>query len=317
MFIKCMVILVWVIRILQISAFVTQMNYSRNKKTSSTSPLYVDNSNQSMTQTASLKEAKEIISSAISAGAPAYNRGDVEGCAKLYTKSAQTLVQLELPANLQSDLEKCISTTYSSSNEQAWGFRRVFDKILEYNLPFIPFGDSHQLTHNYSMEKLTDAMISSQPYVVNDNVMGGMSEGKWDQNFQTFSGRTSLANNGGFSSLRWRMNRVQNWSYAKGIYLKVKHSNPEHTFRIIVKDTTCEQIRGSNFKTVFCNPSSVDEPIFIPFHTFDTMEQMGRTVGKVAFNYSAVTELGIMAIKPTVVGNFELQIKEWGLYYFL
>ena len=49
---------------------------------------------------------------------------------------------------------------------------------------------------------------------------------------------------------------------AKGIYLNVKHSNSEqHTFRIIFKDTTCEQVRGANFKNVFSNPNQVDAPI--------------------------------------------------------
>lgn len=312
MFVKCLITLFWAIQIPQISALVIQ-NYSRQRHISSTS-LHVTNPEQIMTHASSLKEAKHIISNAISAGAPAYNRGDVEGCAQLYSKSAQILVQLELPFDLKTDLEKCVSTKYSSSDEEAWGLRRLFDKIMEYDSPFMPV-DNSQLAYNYSMETFTDAMMSSQPYVVNDNVMGGMSEGEWCQISQTFSGKTSLVNNGGFSSLRWRMNRVQNWSYAKGMYLKVKHSNPGHTFRIIVKDTTCEQIRGSNFKNVFCNPGSVDEPIFIPFHAFDTMEQMGRTVGKFQFNYSAVVEVGLMAIKPSVVGTFDLQIKEWGLYY--
>ena len=54
----------------------------------------------------------------------------------------------------------------------------------------------------------------------------------------------------------------------------------------------------------------------IPFEAFDRMEQMGRPLpGAPVFDSGAVTELGLMAIKPTVVGAFELQIKDWGLYY--
>ena len=104
------------------------------------------------------------------------------------------------------------------------------------------------------------------------------------------------------ASLRWRLNTIQNWSYtyeyAKGIYLKV------HTFRIIFKDTTtCEQIRGANFKKVFSNPNQVDEPIMIPFQVFD---QMGRQLHGSLFNRGTVTELGLMSIKPSVVGELEL-----------
>ena len=110
---------------------------------------------------------------------------------------------------------------------------------------------------------------------------------------------------------------MQNWSYAKGIYFKgLKHSNPEeHTYRIILKDTTFEQIRLSNFKTAFANPLSTNEPLLIPFEEFDQMEQMGNAlVGSPAFNPSGVTEIGIMAIKPTVIGEFQLEFSEWGLY---
>ena len=116
------------------------------------------------------------------------------------------------------------------------------------------------------------------------------------------------------ASLRWRLNTIQNWSYAKGMYLKVKHSNPEqHTFRIILKDTTCEQVRGANFKNVFSNPNQVDEPIMIPFQVFDQMEQMGHQLRGSLFNRGSVTELGLMSIKLSVVGEFELVVKEWGL----
>ena len=121
------------------------------------------------------------------------------------------------------------------------------------------------------------------------------------------------------------MPTVRNWSYAQGIYLRVVHSQPnQHTFRLLVKDTLCESVRGANYKAVFGNPSSsssssssaTDESakvIFVPFTAFDQMEQMGRQLQAPPFNRGAVTELGIMAIKPSVVGDFELTIQEWGL----
>jgi hypothetical protein len=45
------------------------------------------------------------------------------------------------------------------------------------------------------------------------------------------------------------------------------------------------------------------------------MEQMGRAMeGSRALDPRAVTEIGLMAIKPTVVGDFRLEFLEWGLY---
>eukprot|EP00536_Pseudo-nitzschia_multiseries_P014454 jgi/Psemu1/214755/e_gw1.707.9.1 len=267
-----------------------------------------------------METAKSLIAKAISIGAPAYNAGDIAGCAKVYRDTAVEIVSL-LPQNLQAGLEETIqqhpstSGVTETSNEAAWAFRKQFDSILDYRIPFVP-----SRAEAVTLEPFSGTMIPAEPYVINDNVMGGVSRGQWDSSSGTFRGTTSTANNGGFSSLRWRLDRIQNWSYAKGIYLKnVKHSTPaQHTFRLMVKDTTCEQVRGANFKTVFANPGNKGDDadtIFVPFESFDQMEQMGRVLGSApAFNRGAVTELGLMAIKPTVVGDFELTIEEWGLY---
>ncbi len=80
--------------------------------------------------------------------------------------------------------------------------------------------------------------------------------------------------------MRWRFPTVQNWSYAKGIYLKIQHSSPgEHTFRLILKDSTCERIRLTNFKAIFADPSTnEDDPILIPFGEVGDIEQMGNAM---------------------------------------
>ena len=77
----------------------------------------------------------------------------------------------------------------------------------------------------------------------------------------------------------------------------------------------CERVRIANYKVVFANPQQLDEPLFIPFTETGSMEQMGRTMqGSPNFNPSAVTEIGLMAIKPTVVGEFMMELENWGLY---
>lgn len=87
----------------------------------------------------------------------------------------------------------------------------------------------------------------------------------------------------------------------------------------MLKDDMCERVRLANYKAVFANPnqndSDADETLYISFSVFNQVEQMGRAlVGSPAFNLLAVTEIGIMAIKPTVVGEFRLEFSEWGLY---
>lgn len=260
----------------------------------------------------SLNEAKQRISQAISIGAPAYNSGDIQKCADVYKDAAEQILPM-LPTTFQSKLQKEVDdSAIDNPNEKAWALRRIFDSIMDYTPPIIPTGASESL----QFEQFTPKQIG-QPIQVMDNVMGGMSTGQWDPTSNAFSGVTSLANNGGFASIRWRFGNIQNWSYAKGIYIKgLRHSNAkEHTFNILLKDDTCERVRLANFKAVISNPDQSDDTLLIPFSVFNQMEQMGRAlVGSPSFNPLAVTEIGLMAIKPTVVGEFRLEFTEWGLY---
>ncbi len=70
--------------------------------------------------------------------------------------------------------------------------------------------------------------------VVNDVVMGGRSSGDFDINSNghgVFKGNVSLENNGGFSSLRYRFERMNITKYTK-IVLHVKGDGKEYQFRV-------------------------------------------------------------------------------------
>ena len=263
-----------------------------------------------------LSQAKQLISKAISIGAPAYNAGDIKKCATVYKETAKEITLLGLPSSkLQSKLREEIDKESGDDNAKAWALRRIFDSIVDYTPPITP---SSETLPNVTLEPFSKNQLPNAPLEVLDNVMGGISRGAWISTANLFFGETSLANNGGFASLRWRFPRMQNWSYAKGIYIKgLRHSKPkEHTFRIILKDDNCERVRLANYKVIFANPDQVqDQPLLIPFTEFDQMEQMGNSLlGSPSFNPMGVTEIGIMAIKPTVVGEFQLEFEEWGLY---
>ena len=272
-------------------------------------------STTSSTPSTKLSKAKQLISKAISIGAPAYNSGDIKQCATVYRNTAKEITSL-IPSALQSKLLTEIDNESADDNAKAWALRSIFDSIVDYTLPITPL--SSQQILNATLEPFTQNQLPTEPICVLDNVMGGMSSGSWIATANTFYGETSLANNGGFASLRWRFPQRQNWSYAKGIYIKgLRHSKAkEHTFRVILKDDNCERVRLANYKVVFANPEQVeDQPLLIPFTEFDQMEQMGNSlVGSPSFNPMSVTEIGLMAIKPTVVGEFQLEFDEWGLY---
>lgn len=262
-----------------------------------------------------LIQAKQRISQAISLGAPAYNEGDIKKCANVYKDTAKEIAPL-LPSSFQTKLLREVEDNDSNENydAKAWALRKIFDSIVDYQPPLVPQDVSGE---DITFEPFTNSQLGGEPLGVMDSVMGGVSSGSWISKSNTFCGETSLANNGGFSSMRWRFKNLQNWSYAKGVYIKgLKHSkSQEHTFRIILKDATCERVRLANFKAVFANPERADQPLLIPFSVLNEMEQMGRSVaGSPAFDPLAVTEIGLMAIKPTVVGEFQLDFSEWGLY---
>lgn len=70
--------------------------------------------------------------------------------------------------------------------------------------------------------------------IVDDNVMGGMSEGTMyvDENgYGIFSGDVSLKNNGGFSSVRYRFDPIDISSYNKCL-LYIKGDGKRYQFRV-------------------------------------------------------------------------------------
>jgi len=268
-----------------------------------------------------LDQAKRTIERAISVGAPAYNSGDIRRCATLYDEAALQLLDL-VPSSLRTRLLEALAVGEDNNfDAKAWALRRVFDSISEYDMPYLP----SSAIDDISLEPFDRSQLGGGPVEVMDGVMGGLSSGSWTPERSAFHGHISLANNGGFASLRWRFpnGSSRDWSHATGIYFKgLVHSKPEeHTFRVILKDQMCDRVRLSNYKATFANPrrnsedTSSSSLLFIPFTAFDRMEQMGRVMqGSPAFDPRTVTEIGLMAIKPTVVGDFRLEFIEWGLY---
>lgn len=96
--------------------------------------------------------------------------------------------------------------------------------------------------------------------IVDDNVMGGMSEGKMyvDENgYGIFSGDVSLKNNGGFSSVRYRFDPIDLTSYTKCL-IYLKGDGKRYQFRV----KTSSYDRHSYIS--YFNTSGKEEVIEIP-----------------------------------------------------
>lgn len=126
---------------------------------------------------------------------------------------------------------------------------------------FIILFTLHCMQDSVIIIKFNDTLNSSNWKVVDDVVMGGRSDGNFKINKEgqgEFSGRVSLENNGGFSSVRIGIKPLNVEKY-KGVHLRVKGDNKRYQFRI--KDQ-----RRHRYSYIFKFETSGDwETIFIPF----------------------------------------------------
>jgi len=140
-------------------------------------------------------------------------------------------------------------------------------------------------------------------YIVDDRVMGGRSYGNFeitDDGFGRFWGDVSTENNGGFSSVRYRVEGSKA-APVEAFILKVKGDGRQYQFR--VKSTKSQRFSY----VVEFETSGEWEEIIIPF---DTMRPQwrGRRLSGANYDGDGLSEIGIL------IGNkqnesFELQIK--------
>jgi len=162
-------------------------------------------------------------------------------------------------------------------------------------------------TQRNEAQLLTD-FTSSTPdlgwYVVNDNVMGGRSQGgfRQEKGWLHFAGSTNTRG-GGFSSIRTKQMQLDLSEHA-GIQLRVKGDGRRYTWRL----TTGARFRGrqvgywADFATEDGNWSTAD----IPFSSF-VPRFRGFELDGPALDPSEITGMGLM-IYDNQDGPFELQL---------
>ena len=87
---------------------------------------------------------------------------------------------------------------------------------------------------NYTIVDFSNGSNLDNWYIVNDGVMGGLSQGniKLDRNgYAVFAGEISLDNYGGFSSVRYRPEKLDVSNYSK-ICLRVKGDSKKYQLRL-------------------------------------------------------------------------------------
>jgi hypothetical protein len=155
---------------------------------------------------------------------------------------------------------------------------------------------------------LTDFTASSPDfgwYILNDNVMGGRSEGAFEQRDGRlhFTGKTNT-NGGGFSSIRTKPMQLDLSSYA-GMRLRVKGDGRRYTWRL----TTTARWRGRevNYWADFDTTDGEWTTADVLFSSFIPKFRGYRLDGP-PLDTSQITGMGLM-IYDNKDGPFELQLE--------
>ena len=141
-------------------------------------------------------------------------------------------------------------------------------------------------------------------YVVNDNVMGGRSQGdfKVEQGVLRFAGRTNT-DGGGFSSIRTRPVKLDLSKYA-GIQLQVKGDGRRYTWRL----TTDARWRGReiSYWADFDTQDNAWSTVEVPFSRF-IPQYRGMPLDGPPLDRAQITGMGLM-IYDKRDGPFELRL---------
>jgi transforming growth factor-beta-induced protein len=144
--------------------------------------------------------------------------------------------------------------------------------------------------------------------VVDDGVMGGLSKGKisiGDKGILKFSGKLSLENNGGFSSLRSRTVKLD-LSDSEGLVARVRGDGRTYQIRL----GSDSRFRGMDVSFMAAFPTTKGEwtEVKIPFSDLAGSFR-GMTLKKEVFNPSDVRRIGLL-LGDKKTGPFELEV-DW------
>ena len=142
-------------------------------------------------------------------------------------------------------------------------------------------------------------------YVINDSVMGGVSNSQVTQTQESllFTGNVSLDNNGGFASIRTELNtQSQN---TKAIALRVKGDGQTYQLRLRTTNSLDGAAYTHSFKTV------KNEWVDINFAPSDfTLTYRGRVLEQQpTIDFDDIKQLGFM-IAGKQEGKFELEVSK-------
>jgi len=140
---------------------------------------------------------------------------------------------------------------------------------------------------------------------VNDGVMGGVSEGKFkitNDNTLDFFGRLSLANNGGFASIRSRPRKLA-LEIGDAVVARIKGDGRDYSFNLYVP----RPLTAFSYRASFQTTAGEWREVRIPLDKF-VATSFGRIVQSAApLNPGEITSVGFL-LSDKKAGPFKLEV---------
>jgi uncharacterized surface protein with fasciclin (FAS1) repeats len=144
----------------------------------------------------------------IERGVDLYNNGMEGACADVYATALDAVLLLgasNIDTEMKSDLSARVlqAAMVTDHSSRAWAYRRIIDLILTSSMKGISASSRGENT----IFEFDNSNEGRDWQIVLDGVMGGLSTGdiSVENGSLFFTGKTSLKNNGGFSSIRASM----------------------------------------------------------------------------------------------------------------
>jgi monofunctional biosynthetic peptidoglycan transglycosylase len=265
----------------------------------------------------SRRDAMVTLEEAVRSGVPAFNHGNHRECAEIYTKACQKIVDShsdQVPHSVMTTLQKALERSghMQHSTLRAWALRHGIDaayadlRDLSGENSASIMSTSAGKSEARTLFSFHDAEAAEPWQTTNDGVMGGRSDGQFrindDRNMEFF-GTLSLANNGGFASVRATGGNL-GLDRGDAITARVRGDGREYSLNLYTPSRRIAFCYRAKFET------TQDEwiEIRIPLDEF-VATSFGRVIPDYQLDPSEVNGLGIL-LGDKKAGPFELEI-EW------
>jgi monofunctional biosynthetic peptidoglycan transglycosylase len=177
-----------------------------------------------------------------------------------------------------------------------WARKRVIWPVIFCGVAMVLSGET---MNDSQSEKWNDWKV------VNDGVMGGLSQGRaemTDRDTLLFLGNVSLENNGGFASIRRRIDSFD-LGQGEGILLRVKGDGKKYQFRV----RTSDGFDGVAYKVDFNTTKDESQDIRLPWHDFTATYRGQYVKDAPLLEPLKIRQIGFL-IADQQQGPFELEI---------